>query len=384
MLNRLTCRILQKRIPQISKLSTAAEPLQEKENDIFRTQENNPINHSKEHLSKFYKISNEDKKKLFLHGGFPKSFEIHVKTFNENCLMVREPALDIINCLKNIDYTKSIMKFVLYGKQGAGKTLTLAHIIHFGQKSGYLIVHVPWVGNWMRRCKESCNSTSKEGNIDLPLDSASWLIHFKNQNQHLLSNPELVISKDYHWSKRESTPKGSTLLELIDHGINRAKYASDCIVNLAEEIKILSTQGKCKTLVAIDGFNAFFYPNIRIWTEKKEPVHPSKVTITEAFLNLTKWNWTNGVAVLTVDELAIAEEDQTSHLPMYLLGQSGFEHLDPFIPVEVPEYSEKELISCLEYFRERRWIQTTPEHDKELGTITAYNPYRLMQICVSL
>lgn len=315
MLNRLTCHIIQKRLPHISKLSTVTEP-QFVENDLFRTQENNPQNHTKEHLSKFYSISKEDKKKLFLHGGFPKSFEIHVKTFAENCVMVRKPAIDIINCMKNIDYTKGIVKFVLYGKQGTGKTLTLAHVLHYGYKAGFLIVHVPWVGNWMRRSKEYCNSSSKEGNIDLPLDSAAWLIHFKNQNQHLLSNPELTISKDYQWSKREVTSKGSTLLELIEHGINRAKFASDCIVNLAEEIKLLSSAGKCKTLVAVDGFNAFFYPNIRIFTEKKEPVHPNKVTLTEAFLNLTKWNWTNGIAVLTVDELAIAEADQISHSPL--------------------------------------------------------------------
>lgn len=315
MLNRLSCQFIQRRLPQIIRLSTAPETLQ-KEDDTFRTIENNPQNHTKEHLSKFYRISKEDKKKLFLHGGFPKSFQIHVKTFAENCIMVREPAIDIINCMKNIDYTKGIIKFVLYGKQGTGKSLTLAHILHYGHKAGFLIVHVPWVGNWMRRCKECCNSQSKEGNIDLPLDSAAWLIHFKNQNQHLLSNQELTVSKDYQWSKREVTPKGATLLELIDHGINRAKFASDCIVNLAEEIKLLSTVGKCKTLVAVDGFNAFFYPNIRVYTEKKEPVHPKKVTVTEAFLNLTKWNWKNGIAVLTLDELAIAEDDQTSHLPL--------------------------------------------------------------------
>lgn len=315
MLNRLTCQIVQRRLPQISKLSTATEPLQ-REDDLFRTQENNPLNHTKEQLSKFYKITKEDKRKLFSHGGFPKSFEVHVKTFAENCIMIRQPAIDIINCMKNINYSEGIVKFVLYGKQGTGKTLALAHVLHYGHKAGFLIVHVPWVGNWMRRCKEYCNSSTIEGNIDLPLDSAAWLIHFKNQNHHILSNPELTISKDYQWSKRELTPKDSTLLELIDHGINRAKYASDCIVYLAEEIKLLSTAGKCKTLVAIDGFNAFFYPNIRVYTEKKEPVHPHKVTVTEAFLNLTKWNWRNGVAVLTVDELAIAEPDQTSHLPL--------------------------------------------------------------------
>lgn len=315
MLNRLTCQLVQRRLPQISKLSTTTEPVHTQD-DIFRTLENNPINHSKEHLSKFYKISKETRKQLFLHGGLPKSFEIHIKTFAENCVMVREPAVDIINCLKNIDYSKGIVKFVLYGKKGSGKTLSLAHVLHYAHSEGFLIVHVPWVGNWMRRCKEYCNSPTKEGNIDLPIDSAAWLIHFKNQNQHLLSKPDLTVSKDYQWSKREVTPKGATLLELIDHGINRAKFSSDCIVNLAEEIKILSTEGKCKTLVAVDGFNAFFYPHTRVYTEKKEPVHPHKVTVTEAFLNLTKWNWRNGVAVLTLDELAIAEQDQKSHLPL--------------------------------------------------------------------
>lgn len=313
MLNRLTCQFIQRRLPQIARLSTAAEPTQ-KTDESFRTTEDNPLNHTKEHLSKFYRISKDTKKKLFLHGGFPKSFEIHVKTFAEDCLLIREPAIDIINCMKNIDHTKGSARFALYGKQGVGKSLTLAHILHYGHLAGYLLVHVPWVGSWMRRCKEYSNSVTKEGYVDLPLDAAAWLIHFKNQNQHLLS--DLKVSKDYQWSKREVTPKDSSLLELIDHGINRVKYACDCVVILAEEIKKLSTEGKCKTLVAIDGFNAFFYPHIRVYTEKKEPVHPHKVTLTEAFLNLTRWDWKNGVAVLTLDELAIPAEAQTSHLPL--------------------------------------------------------------------
>lgn len=315
MLKRLTCHFVQRRLPQISKLSTAAE-LTHKVDDSFRTLEDNPLNHTKEQLSKFYRISKETKKKLFLHGGFPKSFEIHVKTFTENCLMVREPAVDLINCLKSIDYSKGTVRFVLYGKQGSGKSLTLAHILHYGHLAGYILVHVPWVGSWMRRCKEYSNSATKDGYVDLPLDAAAWLIHFRNQNQDILSNPDLRTSQDYHWSKREVTPKDAPLLALIDHGINRVKYASDSIIVLAEEIKKLSTAGKCKTLVAVDGFNAFFYPHIRVYTEKKEAVHPHKVTLTEAFLNLTKWDWKNGVAILTVDELAIPEEAQTSHLPL--------------------------------------------------------------------
>lgn len=316
MLKRLSWQYVQRRFHQVGKFSTVAEPLQ-KIDDSFRTTENSPSNHGKEHLSKFYRVSKEVKKQLFLHGGFPKSFEIHVKTFAENCLMVRQPALDIINVLKAIDYSKATIRFALYGKQGSGKTLTLAHILHYAHEAGFLIVHVPWVGSWMRRPKEFCHSNSKEGYIDLPLDSAAWLVHFKNQNQHLLNNPELQTSQEYVWSPREKSPKGIPLLELIAHGINRIKYASDCIVVLAEEIKRLSMVGKCKTIVAIDGFNALFYPHIRVYTEKKEPVHPHRVTLTEAFLNLTKFDWNNGVCVVTLDELAIPEEAQTSHLPLY-------------------------------------------------------------------
>lgn len=32
------------------------------------------------------------------------------------------------------------------------------------------------------------NSQSREGLVDLPLDAAAWLIHFKSQNQTLLKS----------------------------------------------------------------------------------------------------------------------------------------------------------------------------------------------------
>ena len=35
----------------------------------------------------------------------------------------------------------------------------------------------------------------------------------------------------------------------------------------------------------------------------------------------------------------------------------GFAEIDPFLPIEVPNYSEKEVYSCLEYYMDRMWIQ---------------------------
>ena len=31
--------------------------------------------------------------------------------------------------------------------------------------------------------------------------------------------------------------------------------------------------------------------------------------------------------------------------------------MDPFVPVFVPQYSNKEVYSCIEYYIERMWIQ---------------------------
>jgi hypothetical protein len=53
------------------------------------------------------------------------------------------------------------------------------------------------VPNWFRRCKESADSTTREGFVDLPLDAAAWLIHFKNQNAALLNDLKVRFHRLY-------------------------------------------------------------------------------------------------------------------------------------------------------------------------------------------
>lgn len=279
----------------------------------FRTTETDPLKHTKDHIAQFYRISDEDKKPLFSFGGLPKSFAINLKTFNETCIMVRKPAIDIINCINNIDFSKPAVRFVLYGKKGSGRSLSMAHILHYAYKKGFLIVHLPWLGTWMRQPKEFSNSETRQNFVDQNLEVSHWLLHFKSQNAHLL--PSLKTTEDHVWSKREITPKNSSLLDLVDHGINRIKYASEVLVALSTEIKKLSNNNYCKTLVSIDGFNAFFYAQTRVFAPGKIPIPPNKITATQGFLNLTKFDWKNAVILLTVDELAIAQKDQISYLP---------------------------------------------------------------------
>ncbi|CAH0592143.1 unnamed protein product [Chrysodeixis includens] len=353
----------------------------------FRTSENSPTQHNDKQEGLFYTMKPDLCKQLFAHGGFPKSFMKQTKTFTETAIMVRQPALDLMACIKASDMSQPVIRYVLYGEKGTGKSITMAHLLHYAHEEGYLIVHVPWVSEWLRRVprhKEMSNSQTHEGFVDLPLDAAAWLIHFKSQNQAILKSGELKISKQYVWSKRETTEAGSPLAALVEHGISRVKYACDVVDALIDEIKILSNSKQCKTFVAIDGFNSFFYPLTRLNTPTKRKVKPEEVTLTTSFMKITTNDWNNGAIVLTADQLAFPDDHQESHLPRYLLYKKGFEHLDPFVPIKVGRYNDKEFISCVNYYRDRLWLRGPPEIEAELKFTSASNPYRFMEQCAPL
>ena len=92
---------------------------------------------------------------------------------------------------------------------------------------------------------------------------------------------------------------------MIDFGINRIKFASEIIITLMDELKQASIAGKCKTMVVIDGYNAFFANYTRIKNEQKQFVAADKITLTHAFLNITRNDWNNGAVVVSVDSRAV-------------------------------------------------------------------------------
>lgn len=61
----------------------------------------------------------------------------------------------------------------------------------------------------------------------------------------------------------------------------------------------------------------------------------------------------------------------------------GFEHIDPFIPVMVPELSTVEFNNMLDYYEEKRWLQKSGGR-KELEFLTSKLPADLMARCAPL
>ncbi|XP_015593883.1 28S ribosomal protein S29, mitochondrial [Cephus cinctus] len=350
----------------------------------FRTIENNPANHTIDHMNRFYTIAPEIQKQLFQHGGLTKFFQKQVKTFAECSILIRQPAIEIISYIRQSDYSKPPNKYVLYGEFGVGKSTTLVHLIHYAFATRKILIHVPWAQNWFSRPRETANSIVHEGNIDLPIDAAAWLVHFKNQNHYLLSELDLRVTKDYAWSHRETTSNGTPLLEMINFGINRIKFASEIINVLINELKEASRDGKCSTMVAIDGYNAFFSEYSAIRDDNKKVVPPSRVSLTHAFLNITKSDWCNGIIVVAVDILA-TKDRRESYLPRFLLNKEGFEHMDPFLPVHVKNYTTDEFEIIAEYYKNRKWIRDISKQGlRELQLLSQNNPYKFMEYCTPL
>lgn len=347
----------------------------------FRTAEDNPVKHNAGNLARLYTIPTDTQQQLFQHGGLNRTFMKQVATFQECSILVRQPAVEIISYLNRADYTRPVNKYVLYGKFGVGKSITLSHILHYAFVQKFVLVHIYWAMHWFRDMKEVATSVLSPGCMDLPIDAGLWLKHFKSQNSKLLLQLDLKTSKDYVWNQREVSTQGTPILELVEFGISRVKYACGVVDALISELKLASTAGRCKTLVMIDGFNAFTSSYTRIRDDNKMMVLPQQVSLARPFLDITKSDWCNGAVVLSVDQTA-NKERQESYFPRYLLGKEGFEHLDPFVPVLVDDYNVAEFDSMIEYYKDRKWIRNiTASGQRELELITNRNPFALMEQC---
>ncbi|XP_076031491.1 mitochondrial ribosomal protein S29 [Oratosquilla oratoria] len=356
--------------------------------ESFRTNIHSPSQQTSNQLGQWYTLEPEKLKKYFTHGGLPKKFMDMGPIFNETAIMVRKPTLKVIEYTRKADYTLPPIKYILYGPNGAGKSLCIAHLVHYFGDEGWVLIHVPWAPNWSRRFKEITPSTTVPGRYDHTIDAAVWLQHFRSQNLETLKSLQLTTTDTYNWSRREITEKGSSLLDIVEQGISRARFASDCTMALTTELKKCATEGRCKIAVVIDGINSLYCKESRYQREDKVMVPPQDFTLYQAFTQLINTPWKNGCIVGSVDTLAVTGKGKESHLPRYLLGKEGWDDLDPFVPVQVENYNDVEMTSAIDYMIDRSWIQNPAgrfeEGRKEIQALCGFNPYKFVELCRSL
>lgn len=298
--------------------------------------------------------------------------------------MIRQPALEVISYLKQLDFNKPAQRYVFYGTNGGGKTMSLSHAVHFCYIQGWLILHIPDAHRWVKNCKELHQSSYNSARFDQPLQATEWLRNFRITNEPFLS--KIKTKHRYLWTKREFTEEGSPLGELVDQGISRVKSSSDVVGAVMKELRLLSGQSETafRLAVAVDGVNAL-WGRSTITKEDKTAVDPGELTLVHNARKLIKNDWIGGAIITTLSQTGSLYEPKMSYLPQELLGKIGFDCMDPFIPVSVPNYSEKEFESCYLYYLDRHWLQhpqsQTEEGKKELVFLSNRNPWMLDRIC---
>lgn len=363
--------------------SSLAEQFQQASlKSIFKTNQQDPMKHKIHHEGLFYTVPENDKTRIFGMKGLSTDFMRQCKVFQETCFMVRKPALEVLDYVKNANYDHPVLRVILYGEMGVGKTMTLAHVMHACVTQGWILVHINWPSIWKKTWKEISMSTYKPGRIDFPIISMEWLKLFQAQNELFLKN--LKTTSTYVWSKRESAEEGLPFSELIKFGLTRPRYATDVVGIILKELKKVATEKQHRVLVAVDGLNGL-WGNTSVKDEKRQYLSTDKMTLFYNFRKILRNDWNNGMVIGIVDKVANDSKFREKCTPFYLLEKQAFEMLEPFIPVHVSKYNDKEIHSCLEYYIDRLWLQhplaKTEEGKNELIFLSNHNPYQLTQVC---
>ncbi|KAA8591651.1 hypothetical protein FQN60_017025, partial [Etheostoma spectabile] len=286
---------------------------------VFRAQENDPACQSEKCMGQYYTLPSAHIRTLFPHS-LPWRYQQQVKTFNEACMMVRQPALEVISYLKKADYSKPSLRYLFYGLKGSGKTMSLCHTVHFCYTQGWLVLHVPDAHLWVKNCKELLPSSYNTSRFDQPLQATEWLRSFRITNEHFLS--KIKTKQRYVWTKREFTEEGSPLGELVDQGIARVKSSSDVVGAVMKELRLQSGQPESdfRLAVAVDGVNAL-WGRSTIKKEDKSAVDVEELTLVHNLKKLMTNDWTGGAIITTLSQTGSLYTSKSAYLPQELLGE---------------------------------------------------------------
>jgi len=391
------------------------------EDTYYRTEEGNPATHNTSHLGRIYTVDPEvpklfgkelnPKENYYANNYFaPRQWSDRCNTLQETAIMVRNPAIHIMNCIKNSDLNNPAVRYLVYGMPGCGKSITLAHLTHFGHQEGFITLTMSQIKKWLTRYYEVAPSTYTPGSIDHIVNSNIFLKNFRQANSKLLASPELVTHREYTWSVREKTPAGVPLAEVIEVGIERLPFAADALNVVIRELKLNCNDGNCKLMVVCDGVNSLFADTTLVHREKRiwenGPYHPEgdwmknvaqvdECSVLKNFKKLFSNDYKNCVVVASACRGAKVQRthpgqtwfipfqkdmkpDTDSHLPFNLLGEEGWRLLDPFLPVEVTPYTEAELDSMISYYIERGWLGEEADSRaarQEIHFLTGRNPW---------
>ena len=87
----------------------------------------------------------------------PNEMFARMNTLQENSLLVRKHYVELLQYLKQIHWPEQdLSRFVLWGKRGVGRSITLAQVFHFAHNSNHIVIHFENLKKWFTEYKDVC------------------------------------------------------------------------------------------------------------------------------------------------------------------------------------------------------------------------------------
>ncbi|CAH8433785.1 unnamed protein product [Heterobilharzia americana] len=365
-------------------------------------------------IGKFATYSENDYS-LFIEPFLKVELTEELRAFNDLSLLLRKPTLNTIKDLIDLQNLqresfreetnssdsvilakRSVPRFVFYGQPGTGVSTTLAQITCFAGNNRWLVFPFTVCENFLEPSLDIAPSNEYHYNqhreeftgdaFDFPARSADWLKVFLKINQPLLEKIKPVISRQVEWTRKDIMPVGTCWVDVINYCVARTKYATDCIGILLREMRSLSsTPDGPPCLLVIDGVN-FIWCRGTLLRDKTlcVQIKPDRLAIVHHLKRALKGDWRHGAIVTSTNIRAAWPTDREEYTPGYLLGKSGFECMDPFVPVLVDNYTPSETDALLRFYEENKWLTNpaafTPNGRAEIIFLSDNNPLELSRI----
>ncbi|RDD45710.1 28S ribosomal protein S29, mitochondrial [Trichoplax sp. H2] len=335
---------------------------------------NNPVLHDIEHIGQFYTVRQDDMDAV-LAKALPRRLTSFSKVIGSADIMIRDPAIDIINQLKKRSPDEQPLKFIIGGRDGTGKTVTLAHVIHYCYRSNWFILHVPSVYKWISPNCEVKRSHRRKKFWDQIDHACEWLKLCKSINKHLIGN--MFIKKTFHYGRGDKFVKGDSLAKVIEQGLLKSEFSVDVVECILQE---LATQNEIPVLYAVDEYNAFFGKSaVQDWDKKNiDPVYLSLIANFTRVLE-PKSRLRNGAYVMAISRTGAPRTH--CYTAKQLLPGVGMRRSEPYSPKVVSNLTKEEVKTFIHYYKMKSWLNY--ENDTEINEIhdlTSGNPLLLSKI----
>lgn len=183
------------------------------------------------------------------------------------------------------------------------------------------------------------------GRVDQHTAAGIWLEGFRQWNEHILS--EHTIQQPYTFGhNKEETSMDTTLLKLVDRGIDDDRFASDIAGIVLKELKSLSSS--IPMLVAVDEYNAWSkgeFPNFKDFDGLA-------VTTERASLLRNFGKFVSGTSTMQRGAVMLAED------PFWVDGDRLVQ--DPSLRdsarVRYPDFDKAEMASFVKHHRSVGWM----------------------------